>query len=320
MRVLFLKRMQSLKRAFPGDIVTYSLYSNFQELGFETKMIGLNNIGPRSLAVISQGMPNSPLRKASIKRVGNIIDVFKPDVIFTAFQDREILKLARSTPIVHWLLEYRMEKGGEDRFSTHFEESCARVISGATSDGPYEFLPFAVDQQLFKPLQSPKTTYPVSFTGSWYSDREEKFNHMLYPLGGLAHTFGRDWPKDVSGVNHHRQVDPSRLSEIYSSSAISLNIHHPGVAAHGGLNLRTFEILACGGLMICDHVSGMEKFLNPNRDFILYDGSVTITELVHRYSASEEGRKIADNGYKRFLSEHTMRQRAKRIAEIMRSL
>jgi spore maturation protein CgeB len=184
-------------------------------------------------------------------------------------------------------------------------------------DSPH-FLPLGVSPEFFHPVDTPKL-YDVSFSGSWYQDREDGFKRILYPFGGDAHIFGRDWRGHEHGMNYHGFADWSELSGIYSKSVLNVDVHHSEVVRRGGINQRFLEVLASGGLLVSDYTKDMEQLATPGRDFILVRESEDVKEVVHSYS-EEEMQRIAASGRRTFLERHTTYHRAMKILEAAKAL
>jgi tetratricopeptide (TPR) repeat protein len=92
-----------------------------------------------------------------------------------------------------------------------------------------------------------------------------------------------------------REIHQSQAIEHYASSLIGLN-----ASMNGDLNMRTFEILAGGALLLTDRLapaSGLYDILKENHEFVTYD---TVPELVEhaRYLLDHptEAQAIADAG------------------------
>lgn len=306
-------RLNTLRRAYSGDLITYSLSAAFNQLGHDSQIMGLNNVGTRSMAILSQS--GGPLRRLSLKRVKEKALEFRPDFVFTCFEDVDILGLGPK--VVYWRLELKHSDGrGGDRFREGFAGRCDLLFDNC--DGREgRFLPSAVSPSFFHPEPTPKTM-EVSCTCSWYPDRERAFETLLYPWGNLAHVYGADWERS-RGMNIHPTVSWDKLSRIYSSSKVNIDVHHKMMAEQGGVNPRFFEILACGGLLVSDYTKGVENLAQPGKDFICVRLGEDVKQIVQGYS-EEERAKIAQSGHALFLSNHTTLNRATRIMEAAKSL
>ncbi|MET0262465.1 MAG: glycosyltransferase, partial [Rariglobus sp.] len=116
-------------------------------------------------------------------------------------------------------------------------------------------------------------------------------------------------------VEHHlpldwREIQQCQAIDHYAGSLIGLN-----ASMNGDLNMRTFEILAGGALLLTDRLapaSGLDDLLKENREFVAYD---SIDELVerarHLLSAPAEAQAIASAGaawFREHFNEHRRRE------------
>lgn len=315
MKILCLMRLNTLRRAYTGDLLTYSLNEEFLKLGIESQVTGLNSVGPRTVAILSQSHAGSPARAISLRRVRRRVAAFKPDFIFTNFEDNAIHGFG--VKVIFWRLEIKHTDGrGGDRFRDGFAERCEYVFEPTMDSAHY--LPLGVSPRFFHPVDASKL-YRASFCGSWYPDREDGFRTMLYPFGKDAHVFGRDWDGHGSGMNFHGFADWSSLSEIYSRTSLNIDVHHPDVARKGGVNPRFLEVLAAGALLVSDYTKNMEQIAAPGKDFILVRDGENAKEVTASLAEADIA-SIAASGRKTFLERHTTAARAEKIVEVARTL
>lgn len=99
---------------------------------------------------------------------------------------------------------------------------------------------------------------------------------------------------------------------VYFSSKINLNMTIRSIRM--GLPLRVFDIMGVGGFLMSNYQEEFEELYIPEKDVVLYS---TIDELIDKtkfYLTHERARlTIAMNGYKRTVSEHTMKIRVEQI-------
>ena len=103
---------------------------------------------------------------------------------------------------------------------------------------------------------------------------------------------------------------------VYYSSKINLNMTLRSIQS--GLPLRVFDIMGVGGFLMSNYQKEFEELYVPDKEVVLYS---SIDELVDktRYYLNHERERltIAMNGYKRTISEHTMKRRAASILRIV---
>jgi hypothetical protein len=108
----------------------------------------------------------------------------------------------------------------------------------------------------------------------------------------------------------------SQTAAIAADSRTSLNI-----SLNGDLNLRTFETLAAGGLLVADRLSpesGQELLFENRRHMLLFDQPEELLTLLPYYLAHpEEAEAIAAAGQERYRAHYTPARLRKRLFELL---
>ncbi len=83
----------------------------------------------------------------------------------------------------------------------------------------------------------------------------------------------------------------------------------------GEVTRRIFEGMACGKLVLCDRLHENKKLhelFTDGEDIIYYDDMVDCITKMNKYNEDDiERNRIAENGYKKVLENHTQKQRVK---------
>lgn len=74
----------------------------------------------------------------------------------------------------------------------------------------------------------------------------------------------------------NKKISPSLLSTIYNTTLLSINIKQAENVSNG-VNMRTFETLACGNCILTDYVSDITLCFEPNKEILTYN---SIEELI----------------------------------------
>jgi len=183
-----------------------------------------------------------------------------------------------------------------------------------------EILRYAVDDKIFKPIRKNKILDFV-FIGRNLYDRENKISKMIFPLiknyGKRVHLFGFGWEKFRNICSVHEPVIWYLQPLIYSYSKISLNVHRSSLYV---VNLRTYETLACKTFLLSDYGNELGKLFENKRDLVMVDEK-EIIEVAQYYLDNEiERDKIAANGYEKVIKNHTFKQRAKQVYDVIKLL
>jgi len=112
-----------------------------------------------------------------------------------------------------------------------------------------------------------------------------------------------------------REIQQCQAIEHYAGSLIGLN-----ASMNGDLNMRTFEILAGGALLLTDRLapaSGLYDLLKENREFVAYE---TLPELVerarHLLDHPAEAQAMADAGAQWFRTHFNERHRREAFLDV----
>ncbi len=142
--------------------------------------------------------------------------------------------------------------------------------------------------------------------------------------GDLGHElaiYGTNWTPDLVDPRYvaGEHVPNKELYRYYAGAAIVLNDHWDDMRAHGFLSNRLYDALACGSLVVSDHVDGVEDE---------FDGAiVTYTDpddlratIDHYLSHPGERAELARRGREVVLARHTFAQRTAEILAHLRPL
>ena len=115
-----------------------------------------------------------------------------------------------------------------------------------------------------------------------------------------------------------QHISTANASKVYNLATICPNVHHPQTR-FGGLNTRTFEILAAGGFELIDNVPGLQEHFDVGREIVAYSSPAQFRELDAYYITHPTERvAIIERGRARVLRDHTYECRLKTILETFR--
>lgn len=195
--------------------------------------------------------------------------------------------------------------------------------------GHASFLPCACDETVYRPLAlSPadqrRYSADVSFIASYYPPRAALVR-ALAEAGVDVGLWGTGWDGAIARgevgdrlVPRGGIVDDHGAAKIYNASKIGINLHHTH-ARLGGVNTRTFELLAAGTLALIDRIAGVEELLEPEREVVCYGSAEEAVTLARRYLEDAPGRSaITERGRARVLAEHTYVRRMETLVRATR--
>jgi spore maturation protein CgeB/tetratricopeptide (TPR) repeat protein len=149
------------------------------------------------------------------------------------------------------------------------------------------WLPLACDPEIHGKVEVEKE-YDVGFVGSISSTQDRR----TILLERLQKQFGLSCQRKFM----------DEMAEHYSKSRIVFNN-----AINNDLNMRVFEALCSGSLLVTDSASGsgLEEFFKSGEHLIIYDDE-NLEETVAQYLNNEEDReRISNEGRREVLARHT---------------
>jgi len=208
---------------------------------------------------------------------------------------------------------------------------------------------WAANTQVYKPQDLAKDSgkYKITFVGANYGNRSE-YVENLKAQGLPAEGFGNKWPAG--------RVSQEQMLEIFSFSKINLNFTEtPYMTAKDRLKVlaklfvkkqsdkyefnahrivdnfksalgtqrrqikgRTFEVPACGGLLMTGGADNLEEYFVSGKEVIIFKDREDLAKKCKYYLEHEDERKaIAKAGYERTIKEHTYE---KRFTEIFKAM
>lgn len=106
-----------------------------------------------------------------------------------------------------------------------------------------------------------------------------------------------------------------QMARIHAEARIVFNV---GVA--DDVNMRVFEALASGSLLITDRASGLDELFQDGTHLVTYGSPAELMERVHQFLADEEAREgIAAAGRAEVLARHTYAERMRHVMETVKA-
>ncbi len=185
------------------------------------------------------------------------------------------------------------------------------------------YFPMAVNPAAFhrvdpssKALQCHRTN--IVFAGG---PTPERIAHLevLADLGLTIYGYGEDaWKANATLAPcwHPPVSDRETLNRRYNAARISVNVTRP----HGftSLNMRVYEAMAAGSLMLTDEKSDARELFEEDREIVLYRSPEDLrAKALWFLEHDRERQAIAEAGRQRVLREHTYDARALEAAPLI---
>lgn len=176
------------------------------------------------------------------------------------------------------------------------------LLKDAKKDGRVYWLPLAAEPEVHKKFKTPKL-FDIGFVGSMkpklHPERAKLLRKMSAKYNVLA----------VGGLHYEN------MAKVYSISKIGFN-----KSINRDLNMRIFEIMSCGTMLLTDRINnGMNDLFENKKHLVTYENEEELNELVQYYLENEEEReKIAREGQKEVHEKHTYEHRAEQILKTVK--
>ncbi len=138
--------------------------------------------------------------------------------------------------------------------------------------------------------------YDIGFVGTLNPEFNSERVKLLYELDKRFHTY-------------YERCFLERMAEVFSQSKIVFN-----KSVEDGLNMRVFEVLASGSMLLTNEArgSGLTDLFQEKEQIVVYRNEKELLELADYYLKNDDEREeIAAEGLRKVLNGHTYDHRAK---------
>ena len=165
---------------------------------------------------------------------------------------------------------------------------------------PHVFwLPLACDAEIHGAVAGEKK-YEVGFVGS-VTEAHTRRKQLLDAIGQRFQL-------------HCDRKFMDEMAEVFSRSRIVFNN-----AVNGDLNMRVFEALCSGSMLMTDEApaSGLDELFENGKHLVVYSDDNLLDLIQHYLDHPQERERIAGQGRQEVIGRHTYDHRAKRMLEIL---
>lgn len=166
------------------------------------------------------------------------------------------------------------------------------------------------------PKKQYKKIYPITFIGSYSSEREKilsTLNEMPLYIWGDSQWAGSSLKKHFQG----KWLNQAEMLKIFYKSKVIINIHQTKSKKTGGVNLRCFEVTGAQQFLLSDNRRDLPGIFDIGKELIVFKDKYDLLDKVQYYLDNEKKRqKVALAGYLRFKRDHTYDKRLRQLMEI----
>jgi len=161
------------------------------------------------------------------------------------------------------------------------------------------WLPLACDTEIHHPYPQEPMKYDMVFVGNPNSPKRREL------LGRLS---GKFKVAILTGLK------PAEMARAYSMAPLAFNC-----SVNNDINMRIFETLACGRLLLTDriHNNGFDELFTDRQHLVVYDDSDLESRVEHYLNNPSEIERISRNGFDLVVSKHTYLDRAKQLLSLI---
>ena len=291
------------------------LISNY--LPYTTSVLlkrGFEQAGHRVMAITPDVAPHDWIHCALNAAVSDLIGAcpHPPDLLlfvesgaYPAFFPRQLLD--SPIPTAMWAID------------NHINYRWHKAISGGFD---FTFLAqndFAV--RATKEMQSIVNWLPLAADYDWHAAPAEENRRRRRDVVFVGHLdrersrFFDTLRAEIPSVDVVSGVYGPEVGQLYAEAKIGLNI-----ALRNDLNMRFFEVLAAGALLVTENIAaGMRELLTEGEHYVTYDRP-TAARTITKWLANDLARRaIAERGRAACLAAHLYRHRAQTIVSVIAS-
>lgn len=263
--------------------------------------------------------------------------------VFDELLERQVLELDRRNgkKILFWDVDapatlQRLEQNPDDPFHALIPQydliftygGGPRVVQEYEQRGAQRCVPIynAVDSDVHHRV-APDARFQgdLNFLGNRMPDREQRVHEFFFRAAEQlpSHRFvlgGNGWAENAPSLENVRYIGHvySRDHNAFNCTSLAvLNINRQSMADYGySPATRIFEAAGAGACMISDRWTGIETFLEPEREILLASDGGEVAQQLARLNEAQ-ARRIGEAARQRVLGEHTYRHRARLVEETL---
>ncbi len=261
-----------------------------------------------------------------VDQLNDLIGQFNPHIVFFVgafFSDVELFALCKEKNIITagWAGDlFGKDKKIYKNFIDYLFVADSGFVSTAKDLGfeNVNLLQFGYNKAIHKNLNLPRRD-SINFIGSYTKQRDDIFMLLKdYPI----EIYGAKWNR-LTNISdkwtvQNKKIDQNKVATIYNVTFATLNIAQKENIINMA-NMRVFESVACGTLLVNDNLKDIELCFEPGKEIVVYNDKENLKEIIHKIDKDKKlYEKIAKNGYNRLMkSDYSYKNRVKEIIQII---
>jgi spore maturation protein CgeB len=300
------------------------LQQGFLELGYETVLLALPDRNPEERRIEKKEKLRYWDNPATIQRIAESIRTSEPSLIIFLNSiglheqaHTALRKAAKGVPMVSWLADHVQDlpAGCLPNLDAvySFDSASLPLLENfyQNTDAKLSHLPLAVNPARFldRSIACEIRRAQLVFVGNHTPDRKQAIQN-LRALGVKVACYG---PRAENGwqVWKRKHVKPAATSKLYGAHRAVLNMLQFPNTIHG-VNLRAYEIPACGGIGTYPLTSDLPLSFEPQHEIIAYRDLPDLAAQIEALTP-DRMKSLLHLSQNRVLSQHTYSHRASRF-------
>ncbi len=212
------------------------------------------------------------------------------------------------TKTIHWFCDdhWRFERYSST-VAPNFDIICTTAMSALPK---YEALgignrvirtQWACNHELYIPYQIPRNV-DISFVGQPHGNRVQTLS-LLEQNGVRVDVYGFGW-QDRPRIPFHQMV------RLFSRSKVNLNLSNSSTLIGQQIKGRNFEVPGSRGFLLTGNAEDLRNYFTDGEEIVIFESDEELLEKACYFLKNDKEReRIAMNGYRRTLEEHTWHHR-----------
>jgi len=177
------------------------------------------------------------------------------------------------------------------------------------------FLPLCTDSTIFRYFTGKRNKRPI-----YVASGNPKRTEFIAAIQDKCDIWGPHWNKRQLKQHsvHVQSVPQNLMKKLICRSCLPFNLHFSPNNMQG-LNFRTFDVPATGGLILTNDVPDLHKCYEVGKEAVTYKTPEELNELIHDFLQNpEKYAPIIKAGYERTMKEHTFEKRMEQMKTLLK--
>ena len=177
------------------------------------------------------------------------------------------------------------------------------------------FLPLCTNDNLFRSFRGKRTGRPI-YVGAGNKIRTT----YLQAIQDTCDIWGPHWDQKnlMQHIVHRRTISQKKMRRLICQSKLPFNMHFSTNNIQG-LNFRTFDVPATGGLILTNDMADLHKCYHVGKEAVTYKTPEELNQLIHDFlQHPQKYQDIIEAGHHRTIKDHTFTKRMDEMKSLLK--